>query len=100
MAVAILLLIWLFYAFLYTINRDNTPAAFLEFIPGILGVMVLLGAGLSLRDCNLQPAPISRTGLLFLGASLLLMPLVWLTGRWVGWNWMAALVYAPASGIS
>ncbi len=95
-----ILLIWLAYTLLYTLNSDNTPGAFLEFLPGLLGVATLVAAGFSMDDCHLRLAPISKTGLLFLGASLLLMPMFWLTGSWSGWDWTAALVYAPASGIS
>jgi len=99
-ALSLILLIWLSDTLIYTLQTENTPAAFLQFLPGALAVAVLFAAGLSIQDCYLRPAPLSRTGLMLLGASLLLMPILWLTGRWIGWNWMDALIYAPASGIS
>ena len=99
-ALWVILLIWLAYTILYTLNSDNAPSAFLEFLPGILGVATLAAAGFSIEACHLRLAPISKTGLILLGASLLLMPMVWFTGSWIGWDWTAALVYAPASGIS
>ena len=33
-----------------------------------------------------------------LAASLLFMSFIWLTGRYTSWNWLAALLYAPARG--
>jgi membrane protease YdiL (CAAX protease family) len=86
----IILLVWLAY----------TVAAFLEFVPGLLAVTTLVMAGLSLQECHLRIAPISRTGLMLLTVSFLFMPFIVFTGRWIGWNWMAVLIYAPASGIS
>ncbi len=99
-ALWIVLLFWLLHAAIYGAQPGNNPLAFLEFIPGILGVLILLLAGFSLQRCYLQPAALSRKGALWLEASLLLTPILWLTGRWVGWDSMGALVYAPASGIS
>lgn len=99
-ALWLILLLWLLYTAIFTAQPGNNPLAFLEFIPGFLAVGALLAARLSFDACYLRPAPMSRTGMLFLGASLLLMPIMWLTGRWIGWNWMNALIYAPASGIS
>ena len=32
------------------------------------------------------------------GVVLLLIPIL-LSGMWLGWNWLAVLVYTPASGI-
>lgn len=95
-----ILLIWLAYTILYTLHPSDLLAAVLEFIPGVLSVTTLVAAGLSLQECYLQMAPASRTGLLLLAASVLFMPFVWFTGRWTGWNGLATLVYAPASGIS
>jgi len=95
-----ILAIWLAYTILYTLHPSDTLAAFLEFVPGGLAVITLVAAGFSLEDCYLQMTLISKTGLMLLGASLLFMPFIYLTGHWTGWNWMAALIYAPASGIS
>jgi membrane protease YdiL (CAAX protease family) len=96
----IILLIWLAYTILYTLHPSDALAALLELVPGVLAVTLLVVAGLPLQECYLRPAPISRTGLVLLAVSLLFMPCIWLTGRWTGWNGMAALVYAPASGIA
>ncbi len=99
-ALWLVLLLWAVYTFIYTYHNDNNAIAFLEFIPGLLGVAALLAAGLSLKDCFLHPARISWKGALWLGASLLILPVMWITGRWVGWHPVDALLYAPASGIS
>ena len=94
------LLIWLGYTVLYTLCPDDGPAALLEFLPGVLAVGILFAAGFSRKDCFLRCAPLSGAGLAWLGASLLFMPLIWLTGRWTGWDSRVALIYAPASGVS
>lgn len=94
------LLIGLSYTILYTLLPDNAPIAFLLFAPGFLSVAILIGAGFSLEQCYLCAAPMSRGGLALLGGSLIFMPLVWFTGRWAGWRWTDALIYAPASAVS
>jgi len=99
-ALWIVLVIWAAYTVLYTLHPSDALAAVLEFVPGVLGVITLLAAGLSLQECHLRTGPISRTGLMLLGGSALVAPIMWLTGRWTGWNAAAALIYAPASGIS
>ncbi len=100
LALVSILLVWLAYTILYTWHPGDAWAAILEFLPGLLGLIVLSAAGFSLEECYLRSAPITRTGLVLLAISMLFTPLIWLTGRWVGWNALAALVYAPASGIS
>lgn len=104
-AIGIVILLWLAYTVLQTLSvmqyLSETLSAALGFIPGILGVGVLLAAGLSREDCYLRMAPLSGTGLavlvaVFLFALAAILPF----GVWTGWNWVAAFVYAPASGIS
>jgi membrane protease YdiL (CAAX protease family) len=103
--VAIVVLLWLVYTTLQTLMTvgtvDQGMYAVVGFIPGILAVGVLLAAGLSREECYLQPAPLSGKGLavlvaIFVLASATVLPV----GVWQGWDWLAALVYAPASGIS
>lgn len=46
-------------------------------------------------------APLSGRGLAVLaGIFVFGLAAVVPFGKWQGWNWMAALVYAPASGVS
>jgi hypothetical protein len=95
-----ILLLWLVYTLLYNLHPSDTLASVLEFVPGALAVGILVMSGFSLQKCYLRRAAISWPGLGLLAVSLLFMPFIWLTGRWTGWNWMDALLYAPASGIS
>jgi membrane protease YdiL (CAAX protease family) len=97
---AIILFLWLIYTVVYTLHLDDSLSTALEFIPGILGIITLLVAGFSPRECYLYFQAISRRGILLLSAfSLLLIPIL-LSGQWTGWNWLSGLLYAPASGIS
>jgi membrane protease YdiL (CAAX protease family) len=75
--------------------------AALAFLPGLLAVAALLAAGLSRKDCYLRFAPLSWPGFwalaaVFVFALVSILP----SGQWQGWHWAAALIYAPASGIS
>ena len=104
-AAGIVILLWLAYAALQTLfvmqYLSEALAAILGFIPGILGVGALLAAGLSVRDCYLRVAPLSRTGLAVLAAVFFFaLAAILPFGVWTGWNWIAAFGYAPASGIS
>ncbi len=94
------LLLWLLYTLLYSLNPDNRPTAFLEFIPGILALGLLRAAGFGWQDCFLHRARLSRAGLGLLAASFIFVPLMLATGRWTGGSWQGALVYAPAIGVS
>jgi len=96
----IVLPLGLLYALLAARLPDDGPAAFLAILPGLLAAGALRAAGFRRRDLHLRPAPLSRTGLGLLAASLVFLPVILITGRWTGWRWPAALVYAPASGIS
>jgi membrane protease YdiL (CAAX protease family) len=104
-AVAIVILLWLAYAVLQTLVTmgyvSEGPSALLSFLPGILAVAVLLAAGLPRGASFLRLAPLSRKGIavlavVFVFALASIVP----AGVWRGWDWRAALVYAPASGIS
>jgi hypothetical protein len=99
-AICGVLLLWLIYTILYTLHPSDALAAFLEFVPGVLAIAVLMAAGFQRQECYLRFGMISRTGLALLGASFLFMPFIWMTGRWTGWNWQAAILFAPASGIA
>jgi membrane protease YdiL (CAAX protease family) len=88
------------YTLIYSLHPGDPLAAVLEILPGILAVCTLVVAGFQQEMCYLRIAPISRTGAAFLAASIIFMPFVWLSGRWTGWNWVAALILAPASAIA
>jgi len=104
-AMAMVFCLWLAYTVLQTLavlQRLSEPAyAAIGFLPGILGVGVLLAAGISREECYLRIAPLSRKGLgvlsaVFVFALAAILPV----GVWRGWDWIAAFVYAPASGVS
>lgn len=98
-------LLWIGYTALQTlfvVERVPEPwSAILGFVPGILGIAALRAAGASRAQLFLQVAPLSRGGTavltaIFVYALAAIVPF----GIWRGWNWSAALVYAPASGVS
>jgi membrane protease YdiL (CAAX protease family) len=99
------MLLWSGYAVLQTLfvmgYFSEIWSAILGFVPGILGVGVLLAAGLSRRECFLVVKPLSRRGLgVLAGVFVFALAAILPFGVWQGWSWRAALVYAPASGIS
>jgi hypothetical protein len=104
-AVGIVMLLWAGYTVIQTLfvmgHFNETASAILGFIPGILGVAVLLAAGVSRQACYLTIKPLSWKGfgvlvVVFIFALAAILPF----SVWHGWSWKAALVYAPASGIS
>ena len=103
--VGAVLLLWLGYTALQVLSVmgrvSDTWFTFLSFVPGILGVAVLLAAGLSREDCYLRVGKLSWQGFAVLAAVFVfalsaILPL----GSWQGWNWKAALIDAPVGGVS
>jgi len=99
------ILLWAGYTVLQTLfvmgRFSDMESALLGFIPGLLGVGVLLAAGLSRQQCYLVIKPLSWRGFAVLGAVFLFAEAAILpVSVWQGWSWQAALIYAPASGIS
>lgn len=104
LAVGGVVVLWAAYTVLQTLTvlgAVSEPAsAALAFLPGLLGVALLLAAGLSRQECYLAFRPLSWPGFAVLAAIFLLgLAAVLPVSEWQGWNWMA-LVYAPASGIA
>ena len=67
----------------------------------MISCLALKRAGFSSFDLNLRHAPLSHQGALALAAvTLLLLPILGSSTGWLGWRWLPALVYAPASGIA
>jgi hypothetical protein len=105
LAAAFIVLLWLAYTVLQTISvmgvEDETPAAVLSFVPGVIGIGVLLGAGLSTEDCYLRFQRLSWRGLWVLVAVMAFaLAAILPVSVWQGWSWRAALIDAPASGVS
>jgi membrane protease YdiL (CAAX protease family) len=82
--------------------QPSEPAlSILAFIPGVISIVVLSAAGLSRVELNLRFKMISRPGLAGLAAvTVLMLPILGSSTGWAGWQWLPALVYAPASGIA
>jgi len=99
-ALVIILFLWVVYTVVYSLHPGDPLAAVLEIIPGILAVCTLVAAGFQREAYYLRITSISKPGATLLAASIIFMPAVWLTGRWTGWNWVAALIFAPASAIA
>ena len=104
-AVIVVLFLWLVYASLQTLfvvgYLSEAWSTLLGFAPGALGVGLLLLAGRSRADCFLQVRRLSWAGFGVLAAvTLFALSAVLPFGTRQGWSWVAALVYAPASGIS
>lgn len=104
-AIGVVLLLWLIYTALQTLTVmgqiPETWYTILGFVPGILGIAILSATGLAREQLFLRIAPLSWRGLavlafVFVFALAAILPF----GEWQGWNWLAALVYAPASGFS
>jgi membrane protease YdiL (CAAX protease family) len=104
-AVVVVLALWLAYAALQTaltLGRVGEGLfAVLAFMPGILGVGALLRTGLSRQDCYLRLAPPSWRGLaVLLAVAVFALAAMLPFGLWQRWDWQAALLNAPASGVS
>lgn len=101
LALAITLLMALFYTVLDTLQPSEPLQSLLAFIPGCISLLALVAAGLQRAALNLRLAAISWPGLAALvAATVLLLPILGSNTGWVGWRWLPALVYAPASGIA
>jgi membrane protease YdiL (CAAX protease family) len=104
-AVGIVIGLWLVYTVLQTLSvvykMDGIWSAIAGFVLGLLAVGVLLSAGLSAAECYLQVRRLSWAGLAVLVAvAALALAAILPVGTWQGWNWLAALVYAPAGGFA
>lgn len=104
-AVGIVICLWLGYATLQTLSVvegvNVSTAALLGFLPGLLGIVVLLAGGFSRVDCYLRIRPLSWRGFAVLAAVFVFALVAILpAGEWQGWSWVTALVYAPASGMA
>ena len=96
----IIILLWAAYTVVYTFYPAHALSPIIELTPGILGVVILIAAGFTPEKCYLRLASISRQGLFILASFFIVLIPILITGRWVGWNWISALIYAPASGIA
>jgi membrane protease YdiL (CAAX protease family) len=67
----------------------------------VAGVLALGALGFSREGRRLRLAPLSLAGAgMLLGATALMLPVLASSTGLLGWRWLPALVYAPASGIA
>jgi membrane protease YdiL (CAAX protease family) len=105
MAIGAVLLLWLAYTVIQTLGvvygLAEIWASIVGLVPGLLAVGALLLAGCSAEQCYLRAGRLSWSGLAVLIAiALLALVAVLPFGAWQGWNWRAATIYAPSSGIA
>jgi membrane protease YdiL (CAAX protease family) len=104
-ALGTVVLLWMSYTALQTLfvtgHVTEVWSAILGFVPGITGIIFLAATGLTREQLFLRMAPLSWRGLaVLIGIFAFALAAIVPFGKWQGWNWMVALVYAPASGIS
>jgi len=104
-ALGVVGLLWIGYTALQTlfvVGRVPEPwVAVLGFVPGIAGIAALRAVGFSWTQLFVRVAPFSRGGLAVLAVIFVFgLAAILPFGVWQGWNWTAALIYAPASGVS
>jgi hypothetical protein len=99
--IAITLLMGILYTLLDNIQPAEPWLSLLAFFPGVVSFITLRLGGASPLVLRLRIDKLSFAGLLTLGAtSILLLPILTSSTSWIGWHWLPALVYAPASGIA
>lgn len=100
-ALAITLIMGLAITWIDVLQPAEPLLSILAFIPGLISIAALLLSGMSRASLYLHPGRISSQGLLALMATtVLLLPILGSNTGFVGWKWLPALVYAPASGIA
>jgi membrane protease YdiL (CAAX protease family) len=100
-ALVVILAMAVAYTVLDTLQPQEPILSILAFIPGVVSLVVLFAAGLTHADTNLRLARLSWSGAGVLAAvTVLMLPFLGSSTSFVGWQWLPALVHAPASGIA
>jgi len=100
-ALVITLAMGLAYTVLDTFQFPEPIQSLLAFLPAAISLVALSAARLSRAELNLRLSAISRAGVIALAATtILLLPILGSSSAWIGWRWLPALVYAPASGVA
>jgi membrane protease YdiL (CAAX protease family) len=100
-ALVIMSLLVAAYTYLEFVQPPEPWYSMLSLVVAFAAILLLRASGFSRRDQRLQFAPLSRAGaLLLLAATALMLPILGSSTGFVGWRWLPALLYAPASGIT
>jgi membrane protease YdiL (CAAX protease family) len=95
------LLLWGIYTTFQIIFLDQHFVDLIGFLAGTLAIASLMISGLTLSDCYLRSAPISRKGAWLYGAIFLLwVAIVLPTGGKFQWDWKSTFIFAPATSIA
>ena len=98
---SITLLLWGVYTVFQIIFLDQPFVDLIGLLAGILAITILLTSGLSLTDCHLRVASISKkAGWLYVAIFLLWVGVVLPTGGKPHWDWQSILIFAPATAIA
>jgi membrane protease YdiL (CAAX protease family) len=103
LAFVIVLLMGACYTFLDVLQLSELIYAILSFIPGLISFTAISMAKLypNVIQSYLIPRKLSlRGGIALVVVAVCLLPIILSTSIIVGWRWIPALVYAPASGIA
>ncbi len=100
-ALSVTALLAVAYTYLEFVQPPEPRYAALSLVIALAAVSSLRALGFSREDLRLHFAPLSHTGaLMLLAATALMLPILGSSTAFLGWRWLPALVYAPASGIS
>jgi membrane protease YdiL (CAAX protease family) len=103
LAIAIVLLMGAAYTLLDVLQPSEPIYTILSFMPGLLSFTVIILGRLhpNVIESYLIPRKLSlRGGIALVVVALCLLPILLSPSGKVGWHWIPALVYAPASGIA
>lgn len=93
-------LMWLAYTLIESLLTAEPAHTALSLLPGLVSLAALTSAGLPEALRYARFGRLSSGGLAALGlVTLLLLPIL-LSGQWVGWRPLPALVYGPASAVA
>jgi membrane protease YdiL (CAAX protease family) len=103
LAIVIVLLMGAFYTFLDVRQLSEPINTILSFVPGLLSFAAIIFAKMqsNVIESYLIPRKLSIHGSIALAVvAVCLLPILLSISSKVGWHWIPALVYAPASGIA
>ncbi len=85
-AVPLVLLLLVPYTAYFWASPTGLGSTILGFLPGLIGIGLLLGSGFQTPDLYLRPGHLSRRGGLALAAVFPLLAVIVASGTWSGWD--------------